>query len=83
MFVFLCLSLLLLLLSLFSTVCIFGQNSFFSSKDAVSTIASVELIIRAVTMLLLLILEMVYYLRELTGQYIYIELYIEQLSIRH
>ena len=60
MFVFVCLSLLLLLLSLFSLVSISGQNSVFSSKDPAATTTAVGLIIRTIIMLLLLTLKIAY-----------------------
>ena len=68
MFVFVCLSLLLLLFSLFSWVSISGQNSISNSKDAAVTTAAVELIIGIIIMLLLLTLKVVYYSRELSVQ---------------
>ena len=68
MFVIVCLSLFLLLLSLFSLVSIPGQNSIFNGKDAAATTAAVELIIRTIIMLLLLTLKIVYYSRELSVQ---------------
>ena len=62
MFVFVCFSLLLLLLSLFSLVFISGQNFISSSKDVAASTAVVELIIRTIT------LTIVYYSRELPVQ---------------
>ena len=67
MFIFVCLSLLLLLLSRFSLFTISGQNSIFCSKDAAATIAAVGLIKRTI-MMLLWTLRIVYYSRELSVQ---------------
>ena len=50
MFVFVCFSLLSLLLSLFSLVFISGQNFISSSKDVAASTAVVELIIRTITL---------------------------------
>ena len=52
MFVFVCFSL-LLLLSLFSLVFISGQNFIGSSKDAATSAAVVELIIRKITVVVI------------------------------
>ena len=68
MFVFVYLSLIFLLLSLFSLVSISGQSSIFSSKDAAATTAAGELIIRTIIMLLLLTLKIVYDSREFSVQ---------------
>ena len=68
MFVIVCLSLFLLLLSLFSLVPVSGQNSIFNGTDAAATTAAVELIKRTIIMLLLLTLKIVYYSRELSVQ---------------
>ena len=56
MFVFVCFSLLLLLLSFFSLVFISGQNFISSSQDGAASTAVVELIIRKITVSLLLTL---------------------------
>ena len=53
---------------LFSFVFIFGQNFSSNSKDTDVTTASVELNIRTIITSLLLTLEIVHYLRELTVQ---------------
>ena len=66
MFVFICLKLLLLLLSLFSFVFISGQNFISNSKDAAATTAADELIIGIISVLLLLKLKILYYSRELS-----------------
>ena len=58
-----CFSLLLLLMSLFSSVFISGQNFTSGSKDASATTAAAELIIRTITASLLLTLTIVYYSR--------------------
>ena len=68
MFVIVCLSLFLLLLSLFSLVPVSGQNFIFNGTDAAATTAAVELIKRTIIMLLLLTLKIVYYSRELSVQ---------------
>ena len=68
MFVFVCFSLLLLFLSLFSLVYISGQNFISSSKDAAGTTAVVELTIRTITVSFLLTLAIIYYSRELSVQ---------------
>ena len=62
MFVFVCFSLLLLLLSLFSLVFISGQNFISSSTAVAASTAVVELIIRTI------LLTIVYYSRELPIQ---------------
>ena len=74
-----CFSLLLLMLSLFILVFISGQIFVSSSKDAATMTVIVELIIRAITVLLLLTLMIIYYSQELPVQYIFKE----QLSIQH
>ena len=58
---------------LFSFVFIFGQNFSSNSKDTEFTAAAVELNIRTIIALLLLTLEIVHYLWELTVQKIFIE----------
>ena len=68
MFVFVCFSLLLLFLSLFSLVYISGQNFISGSKDAAGTTAVVELTIRTITVSFLLTLAIIYYSRELSVQ---------------
>ena len=58
---------------LFSFVFIFGQNFSSNSKDTDFTTAAVELNIRTIIASLLLTLEIVHYLWELTVQKIFIE----------
>ena len=67
------------MLSLFILVFISGQIFVSSSKDAATMTVIVELIIRAITVLLLLTLMIIYYSQELPVQYIFKE----QLSIQH
>ena len=73
MFVFVCFSLLLRFLSLFSLVYISGQNFISNSKDAAGTTAVVELTIRTITVSFLLTLAIIHYSRELSVQEIFIE----------
>ena len=61
MFLFVYLSLLLLLLPLFSLIFISGQNFISSSKDAAAATAVVEPIISAISVSLLLTLKIVHY----------------------
>ena len=67
------------MLSLFILVFISGQIFVSSSKDAATMTVIVELNIRAITVLLLLTLMIIYYSQELPVQYIFKE----QLSIQH
>ena len=60
-----CLSLLLLLLSLFPLVSIFGRAFISSSKDVANTTAVVQLILKTISVSLLLTLKIAYYSREL------------------
>ena len=59
--------------NLFGFAFIFGQNFSFNSKDTDFTTAAIELNIRAIIASLLLTLEIVHYLWELTVQKIFIE----------
>ena len=73
MFAFVCLTLLLPLLSIYSFVSISGQNAIFSCKDTAATTIAVKLFIRTIIMLLLLTLKILFYSRELSLQQFFVD----------